>query len=141
MRFSHTLVVVAAVSFPAIAAADASRSITGDPAKSLMRALKVAGVKSTGTAAKPAWKIAELFCQAKETDDKLGAVSCTADTQKLSDAPAVAVQQALVAAGAPEKYGMGGSRTNAYNLACTGDQSAFTCTFATEPPKMSRLDG
>ena len=129
MRFAICCSILFAASF---ATADAPKTVTGDAARNMMRALKAAGLKSTASP-KPAWKVAELFCQAKDSDDKLGSVSCTADGRKLADAAALAVQLGMAGAGIAEKYGMGGGRTNAYNLSCSDEQTTFTCSFATEP--------
>lgn len=111
-----------------LAHADAPKTVTADAAKAVIRALKAAKVKPVGKQ----WKVAELFCKAVDTPDKVGAIECTADKQKLVDAAALVVQQAIVAAGVPEKYGMGGNRFNAYALECSLE--GFTCSFATEPP-------
>lgn len=118
-----------------VASADSKKQLADEPAKAVMRALKLAGVKPAHDKEKWTWKVAELFCQSKEkSDDKLADCECTADKQKLVEAPALAIVQALIAAGIPEKYGMGGNRVNAYDLSCEDERGAqFRCSLATEP--------
>jgi hypothetical protein len=117
------------------ASADPKKQLADEPAKGVMRALKLAGVKPVQDKDKWTWKVAELFCQSKDkSDDKLAACECTVDKQKLVDASALAVQQALIAAGVAEKYGMGGNRVNAYDLSCEDDHGTkFQCSLSTEP--------
>jgi hypothetical protein len=85
-------IVLAIIATSTLASAEAPKTVTGDPAKNLMRAFKLAGVKPTAAKNHWTWKAAEVFCHnIDETTEKLGGEECTFDKQKLVDAAALVV--------------------------------------------------
>src|SRR5450432_4029192 len=75
-------------------------SLKGDKAKPLLRALKLSGVKSTKAKSAWTWKAATIECHsASETEDALGSYDCTIGTQKLENAAAAYLMEALEGAG------------------------------------------
>ena len=67
----------------------AGKTLKGAPAKALLRAFKVAGVKATKTKDKWTYKATAMTCHSlQETDDGLGAFDCQVDKQKLANAAA-----------------------------------------------------
>src|SRR5437016_4833900 len=80
--------------------APAGTKVTGANAKGLIRALKYAGIKATGSKTKWTFTAAAIKCHsASETEDGLGSYDCEVDKVKLKDAAAYQLHEAMQAAG------------------------------------------
>ena len=112
-------------------------TLKGAKAKPLIRALRLSGVKFTK--AKQVWtfKATSIDCHsANESDDGLGWYDCTVDKQKLKDAAAAYLMDAMISAGFEGDDHMSQSNTRVANLVCVDDQGAsggpdamYTCSF------------
>jgi hypothetical protein len=129
-----------------VASADAPakpKTLVGAPAKSLILALKLSGIKPTRAKDKWTFKAATIACHSVDAgEDGLRSFDCQADKLKLADAAAMILHEALGAAGLDVDAGMSQTHVKAYALQCDDDQGAtggmdkiYSCTFSAAPAK------
>lgn len=111
--------------------------VAGANAKSLIRALKFAGVKPTTAKDKWTFKVTSIKCHSADAmEDGLASYDCDVDKLKLKDGLAYQLDEAMHAAGLPSDAGMSQTHVMATNLVCVNDQGAkggadamYTCSY------------
>jgi hypothetical protein len=142
MKVRIHVVMMCVLGTTAVAAAGgAPNKVTGDKAKGLSLALKLAGVKPVAAKNKWTFKASSVDCTTlSETEDGLGDYSCTVDKMKVAAAAAACLMDGMERAGIQEQSGAGHSTVAATALTCIDDQSAkggsdtiYVCTYAPAP--------
>ncbi|MCX5746073.1 MAG: hypothetical protein NT062_26650 [Proteobacteria bacterium] len=118
-------------------------TITGDPAKALIRGLKLAGVKPTTTKRTWTYVAKTLSCSYApdpgggyvDEGDGFGTTECLVNTTKYTAAAAAVLLQGMHDAGIPEPYYMGKKLIQARAVTCVDEQTTrgaagpWSCTF------------
>jgi hypothetical protein len=110
--------------------------LTGDKAKQLMLALKVASIKPVKAKPVWTWTVKKLSCHSADaSDDGLLDFDCQVDSKTLRGAPALVLHERMVAAGVPVDEGMSQTHLSVESVSCVDDQSAvggdamYVCSF------------
>jgi hypothetical protein len=124
----------------------APTKITSDKARPLIRALKLANVKSKKAKQTTTWSAKSLTCTTTKADmpEAIEETVCEIDGKKVTGAAAVVLEDGMTKAGIPSPYMMakGGTRTQitALTLSCayeldvriSPEDGPFVCTYTTE---------
>lgn len=130
-------VCAASTSYADQPAVPAPTKLTMEPAKVLVRALKLSGLKSKKAKSKTTWTAKMLACTTKQAKDhvELDVTECDADGKKVTGAAAIVLETAMNTAKIPAPYMMGKTQIRASELTCVLDVDArnedgpFVCTY------------
>ena len=122
---------------PAVPPVPGPTKITSAPAKVLIRALKLAGAKSSTAKTKTTWTAKLLACTTTKPEEMtaLEESACQADGKKFTGAAALVLDTAMHAAEIPAPYFMGKTEIKAADLTCvmdvhpSGPDGPFVCTY------------
>jgi hypothetical protein len=119
--------------------AAASVTVKGDKARSLIRALKFAGVKATKKKSAWTYKVASITCHSTSggaLEDGIDQYDCAAGKLKSTGAVAAYLSDALGTVGIDADAGMSQTHSAANDVLCVDDQDAtggvdavFNCSF------------